>query len=64
MRHPETYMGNFVTPPGLDVSAAANNGSAILFAWAPNHSPVTALNRFSPRRFHRDTMYRVALQIK
>jgi hypothetical protein len=64
MKNQESYMGSFVAPPGLDLSATARNGNAILFAWAADHSPIAALNKFSPRRFHQDTMYRVAVEIQ
>jgi hypothetical protein len=57
-------MQNFISSPGLDMARVARHGNAVLFALASDYSPVPAMNRFSPRRIHRDTMWRVAVEIK
>jgi hypothetical protein len=54
----------FVSPPGLDVAPVVEHGGAMLFAWAGNWSPVKPINRFSPRRFHQNTLWRVAAAVK
>ena len=53
----------FSSPPGLDLSPAIDHGQAVVFAWAENYSPVRDLNQFTPRRIHRDTMFRVSVQV-
>jgi hypothetical protein len=57
-------MQNFISSPGLDMARVARHGNAVLFALASDYSPVPSMNRFSPRRIHRDTMWRVAVEIK
>ena len=54
----------FLSPPGLDVTPVVERGNALLFAWAPNYSPVPRINQFRPRRFQQNTMWRVACLIK
>ena len=54
----------FICPPGLDVSPVVEHGGVMLFAWAAGYSPVKAMNRFSPRRFHQDTLWRVAAEVR
>jgi hypothetical protein len=60
----QDYMGRFVTPPGLDLSSVVDHGSAVLFAWAGGYSPVKPMIQFSPRRTHRDTLWRIAAPIQ
>ncbi len=57
------YMNNFISPPGLDMSAALNHGQAVVFAWASDYSPVKPMYQFSPKRSHRNTMFRLAVPI-
>ena len=54
----------FIGPPGLDMSPVLDHGGAILFAWAGDYAPVKPIRQFSPKRTHRDTLFRVALPIK
>ena len=54
---------SFSSPPGLDLSPVIDHGQAVLFAWAENYSPVAGMNQFTPRRIHRDTMWRVSVPI-
>jgi len=58
------YMGNFIAPPGLDLSSIIERGGAVVLAWAENYSPVKPMYQFSPRRSHADTLWRVAVEIK
>jgi hypothetical protein len=60
MDRQQAYMNNFVAPPGLDLASVIEHGNAVLFAWADNFSPIRPLYQFSPRRSHRDTMWRVS----
>jgi hypothetical protein len=57
-------MRSFITPPGLDLSPVAEHGSAILLAWAGDYSPVKPLYQFSPRRSHRNTLWRMAVPVQ
>jgi hypothetical protein len=54
----------FIEPPGLDLSAVAENGNAVLLAWAGDYSPVKPLYQFSPRRSQRNTLWRLAIPIQ
>jgi hypothetical protein len=58
----QAYM-NFVAPPGLDMSPLIEHGNAVLFAWAADYSPVAPFYRFTPRRSHRDTLWRVSVPV-
>jgi hypothetical protein len=53
----------FVAPPGLDMSSAVAHGSAVLFAWAADYTPVKPLYHITPRRSHQNTMWRVTVPI-
>ena len=64
MANPNDYMNNFIGPPGLDLGSVVEHGDAVLFAWAADYSPVKAMHQFSPRRTHRDTMWRVATEVQ
>jgi len=57
----EYYAGNFVSPPGLDLSSQIEHGGAVLFAWAENYSPVKPLYQIQPKRAHKNTMFRVPI---
>jgi hypothetical protein len=54
----------FISPPGLDVSPFVEHGGVMLFAWAAGYSPAKPISRFSPRRFHQNTLWRVATVVK
>ena len=58
----QTYRA-FATPPGFDLGPLVKRGDAILLAWAPGQSLTQPLNRFTPRRSHRDTLIRIAIEI-
>ena len=60
----QNYDYSFLAPPGLDLSPALQHGRAVVLAWAGNYSPVKPMNQFSPRRSHRDTLWRVAVPIQ
>ncbi|HZO86413.1 MAG TPA: hypothetical protein VFC26_14435, partial [Verrucomicrobiae bacterium] len=53
--------GQFVTPPGLDLSALAARGNAIFMAWVENYAPVKPIHKFSPRRSDKDTLIRLTI---
>ena len=55
---------NFIAPPGLDLSSVAAHGDAVLLAWASDYSPVKPLHQFSPRRSHRNTLWRIAVPVQ
>ena len=57
-------MYRFIAPPGLDLSSLLDQGNAVLLAWAPDYSPVKTLRQFSPRRSHRNTLWRVAIPVQ
>jgi hypothetical protein len=54
----------FITPPGLDLSAVAESGDAVLLAWAEDYAPVKPMRQFTPRRAQRNTLWRVAVPVK
>ncbi len=60
----QDYNNTFIAPPGLDLSPTLDQGGAVLLAWADNYSPVKPLYQFTPRRSHKSTLWRLALQVK
>jgi hypothetical protein len=60
MGRQESYMNNFIAPPGLDMSSIVEHGNAVLFAWAEDYSPIKPMHQFNPKRSHTHTMFRVA----
>ena len=54
----------FVSPPGLDVSPVVERGGVMFFGWAAGYSPIKPINQFTPRRFHQNTLWRVATTVK
>jgi hypothetical protein len=60
----EDAWNNFAALQPLDLSRFAGAGHAILLAWDPDHSLVDALNRFSVKRIHRDTLLRLVVPVK
>jgi hypothetical protein len=54
---------NFTGPANLDLSRFAGEGYAILLAWDPGYSP-GALNQFTPKRYHKDTLFRLVVPVK
>jgi hypothetical protein len=61
---PQDAMSRFITPPGLDLSSVVEHGNAVLLAWAGDYSPVKTLRQFTPRRSHRNTLWRVAVPVQ
>jgi hypothetical protein len=57
-------MSRFIAPAGLDLSFVVEHGNAVLLAWAGDYSPVKTLRQFSPRRSHRNTLWRVAVPVE
>jgi len=58
------YPNNLLAPPGLDLSPVLAHGGAVLLAWAGDYSPIKPIYQFSPKRLHRDTMWRLALTVE
>lgn len=56
--------GGFIAPPGLDISGVVAHGGAVVLAWAGDYSPIQPMYRFTPRRSHRDTLWRLAVQVR
>ncbi len=50
-----------ISPRGFDLSKFAERDSVILLAWDEGHSLTAPLNRFTPRRSHRDTLLRLVV---
>jgi len=53
----------FSSPGDLDLSRYAAPGYGILLAWDADHSLTAALNRFSARRSHRNTLLRLVVPL-
>jgi len=62
--HRGFMQGSFIAPPGLDLSGVTAHGGAVLLAWAGDYSPIQPMYRFTPRRSHRDTLWRLALPVQ
>jgi hypothetical protein len=58
------YQNNFQAPPGLDLTSMVDHGGAVLMAWAEDYSPIKPIYQFTPRRSHRDTLWRLALKVE
>ena len=58
------YGRNFVSPPGLDMSPVVEHGGAVVLAWAADYSPIKPMYQFTPRRSHRNTLWRVAVPVQ
>jgi hypothetical protein len=55
---------NFPASPGLDISASAKNGSALLLAWSPENSPTDGITRFKPKRSASNTLWRIPVTVQ
>ncbi len=53
----------FVVPPGLDLSAMVGNDRALVMAWETNYSPIEPMNKFSPRRSAKNTLWRLSVPV-
>ena len=60
----QMYQNNFIAPPGLDLSPVVEHGGAVLLAWVNGYAPIQPIYEFAPRRSHRDTLWRVALNVQ
>ncbi len=60
----EDMYTSFVAPPGLDLSRVVEQGRAVLLAWAEDYSPIKPMYQFSPRRSHRNTLWRVVVPVE
>jgi hypothetical protein len=54
---------NFTGPASLDLTRFTGEKYAILLAWDAGHSS-GALNQFTPKRYHSDTLYRLVVPVK
>jgi hypothetical protein len=59
----ENY-NNFSVQPGFDLSPLLERGDAVFLAWAPKHSFTKPLNQFSASRGSRDTLVRLAVEVR
>ncbi len=62
-RQQTEYYGSFRIDPQLDQRSLIEGGQAVLLAWVDDYSPVRPLNRFTPRRKHEDTLFRLAVPL-
>jgi hypothetical protein len=60
----DNYLGRFVCTPGLDLTPAVEEGNAVFLAWAGDYAPVKPMNQFTPKRSHKDTLWRVTVPLK
>jgi hypothetical protein len=58
------YMNNFIAPRGLDLTSVIDHGSAVVLAWAADSSPIKSMYQFSPKRSHKDTLWRIAVPVR
>jgi hypothetical protein len=61
---PQESMRQFISPPGLDLSAVVEHGNAVLLAWAGDYSPVKSMRQFTPRRIQKNTLWRVSVPVQ
>jgi hypothetical protein len=55
---------NFSVQPGFDLSPLIERGDAVFLAWAPKYSFTKPLNQFTALRGSRDTLVRIAVEVK
>jgi hypothetical protein len=60
----QNYDYSFIGTPGLDLSPTLEAGGAVVLAWAGDYAPVKPMYQFIPRRSHRDTLWRLAVDVK
>ena len=60
---PGMMNSEFIAPPGLDLVSVVEHGQAVLLAWSVEYSPAKPMNLFTPRRLHKDTLWRVAVNV-
>ena len=53
--------GQFVAPPGFDLSPLAARGNAVFMAWVEDYAPVKPIHKFNPLRSAKDTLLRLTL---
>jgi hypothetical protein len=52
-----------IAPPGMDLSAVAEHGNAILLGWETDSAPIRPINQFPTRRSHKNTLWRMVAPI-
>jgi hypothetical protein len=60
----QAYEGNFISPPGLDLSPVIDHGGAVILAWAQDYAPIKPMYQFTPRRSQHHTLWRVTVDLK
>lgn len=53
--------GQFVTPPGFDLSPLTYRDYALFMAWVDNYAAAKPMHKFNPRRQNKDTLLRMAI---
>jgi len=56
--------GQFVSPPGLDLSPLVMRGNAVFMAWVDNYAPIKPVHKFNPLRSHKDTLLRLTVPVE
>jgi len=64
MAYDQSYGNNFIASPGLDLSPVVRHGGAVLLAFADDFSPIKPIYKFTPRRSHRSTLWRVPITVR
>jgi hypothetical protein len=54
---------NLSAPSGFELSGLAQRGDAVFLAFAPDYSPVKPLNKFSASRNHRNSLFRLSIEV-
>lgn len=55
------YNPRFLSPPGLDLTAALKDGAMVLFAYDPGATAASPMHKFGAKRQQRGTLWRVAV---
>lgn len=58
------YGFNFISPPGLDLSASLTPGQAIFMAWDADYAAARPVRQFTTKRVQKNTFWRVVATVK
>ncbi len=61
MTNNENIYEHCIAPAGFDLAPLVEKGDWVLLAWLADYSPTSPLHRFTPRRFHRNTLLRLVI---
>jgi hypothetical protein len=53
--------GQFVAPPGFDLSPLITRGNGIFMAWVDDYAPTKPIHKFNPLRSKKDTLLRLTV---